>query len=249
MYWVKDFYSRQEELSGVYSVPVDDSHRRRANRVTKLIGSDSGVILELGAGGGQNAAALAMLGFDVTAVDIADCNIANINKLIQQHDLQNLSAIHGNFYELDFSDSFFDVICYFDGFGIGTDEDQIRLLNLMKKWLKPDGTVLIDIYSPYNGCNMHGSQMNFGECSRQYNFDSVNCRLLDTWWSNANPDSTVTQNLRCYSPADLKLLLSYAGMSLNNIYPNGGFEPQTKIWKEETSLECCFTYLSQISIL
>jgi hypothetical protein len=39
----------------------------------------------------------------------------------------SLRAIEGDFYETE-PPGKFDVVAYFDGFGIGTDEDQRRLL-------------------------------------------------------------------------------------------------------------------------
>ena len=38
-----------------------------------------------------------------------------------------MSVVQGDFYEVEL-DGTFDVVCYFDGFGIGSDADQRRLL-------------------------------------------------------------------------------------------------------------------------
>ena len=33
-------------------------------------------------------------------------------------------------------------------------------------------------------------------------FDPVTCTAADTWWDVAHPEETITQTLRCYTPAD-----------------------------------------------
>jgi len=59
----------------------------------------------------------------------------------------SLVAICGDFYEVDVPGPF-DVVAYFDGFGIGSDPDQRRLLQRISSWLTPDGCALIDVFAP-----------------------------------------------------------------------------------------------------
>src|SRR5690625_6976659 len=68
-----------------------------------------------------------------------------------------------------------------DGFGIGTDNDQIKLLKRIHHWLKPNGTALIDIYTPWYWSKTAGQVMTFNNFTRKYDFDFHHNRMLDTW--------------------------------------------------------------------
>ncbi|MCX6100111.1 MAG: methyltransferase domain-containing protein, partial [Candidatus Bipolaricaulota bacterium] len=63
-------YAKQDEWAGVSRDPVTDMHRKNADIVHRLAGGKLGEVLELGAGGGQNAAALADRGYSVTAIEL-----------------------------------------------------------------------------------------------------------------------------------------------------------------------------------
>ena len=63
--WVREFYARQAEWSGVYWGDVNERHRRKASWISTVIGPPPKRVLELGAGGGQNAVALAEAGYEV----------------------------------------------------------------------------------------------------------------------------------------------------------------------------------------
>ena len=63
----------------------------------------------------------------------------------------------GDFYTIEYQQSF-DLICYFDSFGIGTDADQRRLLKRIETWLKPNGSVIIEVGATWHwaGIANHG---------------------------------------------------------------------------------------------
>ena len=70
MEWTKEFYHKQGAWTGCYSGDVTDFQRRKMNVINKFVGSGVKNILELGAGGGQNAVAAAELGHHVTAIEL-----------------------------------------------------------------------------------------------------------------------------------------------------------------------------------
>jgi hypothetical protein len=45
----------------------------------------------------------------------------------------------------------------------------------------------------------------------------VTCTAVDTWWDAAHPDEKISQWLRCYTPADLVLLLDGTRLALSTI--------------------------------
>lgn len=70
-----------------------------------------------------------------------------------------------------------------DGFGIGTDDDQQRLLQRIANWLESDGCVLMDIATPWHAAKSVGHGWRVGNGMRRYSFDADGCRWTDTWWS------------------------------------------------------------------
>ena len=55
---------------------------------------------------------------------------------------------HADFYSFEAAERF-DVVCYWNGFGIGTDADQRRLLWLIREqWLAAGGRAVIDVANP-----------------------------------------------------------------------------------------------------
>ena len=59
MDWALEFYTKQNQWSGVYEEAINEGHRLKASWVAELTGPGQKRILELGAGGGQVAAAMA----------------------------------------------------------------------------------------------------------------------------------------------------------------------------------------------
>ncbi|MDT5028047.1 MAG: hypothetical protein QOE61_4473 [Micromonosporaceae bacterium] len=49
----------------------------------------------------------------------------------------------------------------------------------------------------------------------------VTCIAVDTWWPASNPEQKISQQLRCYTPADLSLLLESTGLALTTIAAGG----------------------------
>jgi SAM-dependent methyltransferase len=220
MDWARQFYIRQEQWSGIYTGDVAEEHRRRAAAIGRLAGGGPKRVLELGAGGGQAAAAAADLGHTVVALDLARAALACARRLAAQRPAGALTVVEGDFYTVELAGPF-DVVCYWDGFGIGEDDDQRRLLRRIAGWLAPGGRALIDINTPWYWAGAAGRKMQVGQALRRYDFDAEGCRLLDTWWPLDDPAQEVTQSLRCYGPADLRLLLEGTGLALGAVEPGG----------------------------
>jgi len=154
--------------------------------------------------------------------------------------------LNADFYTVEL-DMQFDVITYWDGFGIGSDNDLQRLLKRCADWLKRDGVMLLDVYTPWYWAQAHGQEMRFGDVSRRYDFDAEGCRMLDTWWHNNTTDDTVTQSLRCYSPADLQLLLADTGLSFVCIVENGGAVNVDGQYEKHVELHRAMSYTVKLS--
>jgi hypothetical protein len=72
-------------------------------------------------------------------------------------------------------------------------------------------------------------------------FDADGCRMTERMWQLGDEGGAVTQSLRCYSPADLRLLLEGTGLGLN------GLEAwDTDAYDEAVPLERAMLYLAKL---
>lgn len=224
MDWVADFYARQyawADWRRRWSEFDPNERDPHVDAVTRHAGSQSLRILELGSGTGTTAAALAVAGHDVVAVELLGELAAHTQELAAVVSGGSLHAISGDFYEIE-PEGAFDLVAYFDGFGIGSDEDQRRLLRRIVRWLAPGGCALIDVLVPWYWASRAGNEEEFptGSGVRYLDgFDAEGCRLTERMWRLGHADDAVTQSIRCYSPADLRLLLEGTGLSLLEVEP------------------------------
>lgn len=205
---------------------ITDEYRERAKKVEQLLGSRPLDILDLGAGNGGTSAAMAELGHNVIGIEYAE-ERANQAKVIAQN-VKNgqLSIICDDFYTYTF-DRKFDLVTYWDGFGIGTDAEQQSLLRrIPQEWLKEDGVLLMDVYSPYGPISESGTQEELSKLQgvaesvdmiRKVHFDFVRSRWIDEWQPKDNPKASMSQDLRCYTPEDFKLLITDTNLKIVQI--------------------------------
>jgi cyclopropane fatty-acyl-phospholipid synthase-like methyltransferase len=236
MDWIHDFYARQDALVGVYSGPSRDHHRDKVAIIARLTGRQAPLrILELGAGGGQCAAAAAGLGHHVVAIELVEAATENARRLAADAGPGSVEVIRGDFYAVDPGGPF-DRVVYWDGFGVGDDADQRRLLTRIAGWIAPGGRALIDVYTPWYAAASAGRRMRFGDAWREYDFNPVDCQWLDRWWPDGREGESVTQALRAYSPADLSLLLQGTGLALECFEAGGGVDWETGRWIPSANL-------------
>lgn len=246
MDWVPAFYAKQYELlDEADSWEIQSVHRERASVVQALVAPPARV-LELGAGGGQTAAALADLGYDVVANELLPEIAARAQALAEVPRSGVMTVLQGNFYEIEPGGTF-DVVSYWDGFGIGRDADQRALLHRMREWLSEGGRALIEIYTPWYWANAAGRTMTVGGAGRRYEFDGLGSRMLDTWWSKSEPESVVTQSLRCYAPADLEPLLEGTALRLESVTSLGSYDPATGDFDADAPLGRAMSYLATLA--
>jgi SAM-dependent methyltransferase len=246
--WVAEFYRKQYEWADWRTRWADFDPSRsdpHVAAVARLAGEGPRRILELGAGTGTTAAALAHAGHDVVAIELQAMLAEYIGELANgSTGSGSLVAIGGDFYEVDPGGPF-DVVAYFDGFGIGTDDDQRRLLDRVVGWLVPHGCALIDILTPWYWSKAAGNEEEFPEASGiryRDRFDVEGSRMVEDMWRDGREDDVVTQSLRCYAPADLRLLLEGSGLELSAV------EPHRDQWYGETcALDDAMLYLARLT--
>jgi hypothetical protein len=138
--------------------------------------------------------ALAMAGHDVVAVELQAELAAHTQELVALvTGGGSLRAMSGDFYEAE-PPGRFDVVAYFDGFGIGSDDDQRRFLRRIVGWLIADGCALIDVLVPSYWARLAGNEEEFptGSGVRYLDgFDAEGCRMTERMWRVGHEDDGV----------------------------------------------------------
>ncbi len=242
----QDFYRYQHQWSKIYFRDISPSDQERVQWIHRVSGISGGRILELGAGGGQFAVAASQQGYLVTAIEKEPEFVEHIQELSQHSKCENLTIVKSDFYAVVL-EGVFELICYWDGFGIGSDNDQRFLLQKISNWLAPGGSVFLEIFTPWYWANEAvGVQFDIGVATRQYGFDAKKCAMTDTWWLKANPDVKSIQRLRCYSPVDLALLLDDCGLTILEIFPGGKVDYSSGTYIPEVPLDQAMSYVARL---
>jgi SAM-dependent methyltransferase len=254
--WTKDFYTQ----AGIWwgAEPHDDrgDHRARVAIVERLRGPGKWRALDLGTGSGLTAAALADAGHATVGVELNPTDIAYAQDLLATPRAGSLSIVEGDYYTVEL-DGRFDVVCWWQGFGLGSDADQRRMLRrIAHEWLAPGGCALIDVYNPTWAARRAGKAVRLDalkgvpgsvEMIERSHFDPVYGRWIDKWQPVADPDKALAQTVRCYLPADLLLLLEGTGLALKRVEVDGqevDFS-SNRITLSEGLLEA-YAYLAQL---
>ena len=187
-------------------------------------------ILELGAGAGLTAALMADDGHHVVAVELSPVYANFAHEHLKTPRTGTLEIIEADFYTVELVGCF-DVVCYWDGFGVGSDADHRRLLQLIaQNWLAPDGCVLMDVFSPVKPIRDANTTVQLDplegvpesvKMNRRCYFDPLNCRWIDEWEPVDKPDKALAQTVRCYTPVDFLLLLEGTNLRLKHLEVDG----------------------------
>ncbi|MBT8485484.1 MAG: methyltransferase domain-containing protein [Phycisphaerae bacterium] len=228
MDWAKDYYTQQSRTFA--RATVTDQHRRIAQRLHGWCGERDGVrrILELGAGMAGVAAALADRGYDVCAVEFNPADATLARSLASQPRAGGLTIVEDDFYTVDLPGRF-DFIYYWDGFGIGTDDDQRRLLRRIgQDWLAADGRALIDVFSPWNWRRRHGERSTFtardgSTWERRIEYETHGERFRDHWSTADDPTVHRSQTIRCYTPLEFEDLARETGLAVDRFIAMDGY--------------------------
>ncbi|MDN4608780.1 class I SAM-dependent methyltransferase [Sporosarcina highlanderae] len=236
--WVIPFYKKQFEWLRDIEDEMAVYLQKDADTIEEQIGVKFETMLDIGAGVGSIARTLDARGISMTTLEL-------VPELVEAARLRSSKTIDihlGDFYTYEFSKQF-DVVSYFDGFGVGTDDDQLKLLERMKNWVNDDGSLLIDIYNPNYWRNIAaGKEMKIDDAERIYSFDEAGCRMVDSWWHSENPDEIVTQSLRCYTVDEISTMCKNAGLTITGIFPGGAMDFVTWAYMETATLSTCLSY-------
>lgn len=219
--WVRDFYDRKSRAAGPSGVL--EHHVERAATLVRLAGPGRRTVLELGAGAGGSAVATAELGLRVTAAELSGVRAGFARDLARERGV-DLTVVEHDFLEHDFGGRF-DVVVMWNGFGVGDDAHQRAVLRrAATTWLAPGGLVVLDVFNPVAWSRWAGHDEVDEEtgCRETLDFDVVGSRYVDSWWFDGPDAPALTQSVRCYSPADLALLVEGTGLVVTALEPGDG---------------------------
>lgn len=219
--WVKGFYTQ----AGIWwgDDPQDQgTHTARVATVERLCGPGPHRILDLGTGSGRTAAAYADAGHDVVGVELNPTDVGYAQSLLGAPRKGTLSIIEGDFAAVALEGRF-DIITWWQGFGLGLDADQRRVLRrIADEWLAPAGSALVDVYNPVWAARNAGKVYHLDALegvpgsvamTERWTYDPIFCRWTDEWEPVDEPAKALAQTIRCYAPADLLLLLEGTGLA------------------------------------
>lgn len=237
--WANDFYKMQYKFIGNYP---EGYHTKAANEILEQAGKPVESMLELGAWDGSLARALSNQVGQITTVEL----IKEMTEKAKSLNPDNIETVHGSFYDVTIKHKF-DAIIYIDGFGVGTDDDQLKLLKNIKHWLKDDGCALIDIYQPEHwkkadGVEMYLNRRDMPHIKRRYSYDFEADIMMDTWWHEKDEKLNSTQYLKCYTPDEIHNLCRRAGLNVTGYFPHGAMDYDKMNYHEYASLDKCMSY-------
>lgn len=238
--WQKKFYEKQFDFINDHNYNDSLFYQQEAEAIQEQIGKQYETVLELGAGYGKLANAIAALDKNVTTIELAD----KIVKYALQEAHPNVKAICADFYTIRLNKKF-DVVLYIDGFGVGSEQDQVHILKRIYNWLDINGIALIDIYQPLYWIKVNGIEMqptSDPTVRRQYGYNKDTQSMTDTWWSVEDAEDKYTQILACYTPEQIEILCQKAGLQIVGYFPGGAMDYNTWTYQEVASLENCLSY-------
>jgi hypothetical protein len=166
----------------------------------------------------------------VIGVELNPTDVGYAQELLKLPRRGSLSILEGSYYTIEL-DGRFDVVCWWEGFGLGSDADQRRMLRrIAHEWLAPGGCALVDVYNPVRAARHAGEEVHLKALEgvpgsvamiERCHFDPVYSRWIDEWQPVAEPEKALAQTVRCYTPMDFLLLLEGTGLALKRIEVNG----------------------------
>ena len=186
--------------------------------------------MDLGAGPGKSAAAMADRGHHVVMVELNPTDAGYARQLLQIPRKGSLALYEADWFSVVLEGKF-DVVCCWEAFGLGDDADQRRLLRrIAGEWLAPGGSALLDVYNPAQPAHDAGKEVRLPplkdvpgsvEMIERCYFDALHSRWIDEWQPVAAPEKALAQSVRCYTPADFLLLLEGTGLALARVEVGG----------------------------
>lgn len=239
----QEFYAKMY-ASGIIEQDTLENSLFYANhemaRILQQVAIEVTTALELGSGIGIDAMALAQKGVAVTALEL-DPTAHHQAVENQLKTGTNVEFKLDNFMEYSCTKKF-DLVYYKDGFGVGEDSFQQKLLQRVTDWLEPNGRFYVDVYNPNFWQQADQVEMQLSDTiRRRYAYNQVEHNFSDTWYDEKSGE-VVKQTLKCYDLATLEQLAKKANLKILAVYPSGKINYQLMQWENQATLADCMYY-------
>lgn len=173
------------------SLPTAGEHLLAVGFMLRMMDLPPGArVVEFGPGWGHTTIALAMLGFQVTAVDV-EPNFCELLRLrAAQHHVE-INVVEADFFWAESVTEPYDAAVFFESFH--HCHDHMRLLQALRTAVKPEGQVIFGAepvvpgYPVPWGVSMHGAALwamrNFGWLELGFNEDYFQAALARAGWT------------------------------------------------------------------
>ena len=188
-------------------------------------------ILDLACGFGRHANRLAALGHEVTGIDLMP-GFLEIARMDAARRGVNVTYMQGDMREIDFQEAFDLVLLLFTAFGYFDDAQNLRVLENVRRALKPGGRLVFDLNNrdvlvknlfPFFVQDKGGDLM-----IDRTTFDSRTGRMVNKRIVIRNGKrKDLPYTVRLYNPTEIRTLLGQAGFSNARLYGNWDGEPLT----------------------
>ena len=186
-------------------------------------------ILDLACGFGRHANRLAALGHQVTGIDIT---LGFLD--IAREDAESKGLLvdyqHGDMRTIAYEDEFDRILVMFTSFGYFDDDDNLEVLKNVRKALRDDGMVIIDIHNRDAFVKRFQqsfvTEKNSDLMVDRLHFDTMSGRMYNhrfVFRDGVREDKPFS--IRLYNPTEMQSMIKEAGLKLHAMYGGWGGEP------------------------
>ena len=213
-YFLSGFYERYWEWQLQDEDPV-----QTARQIVRLLGAQSGRILDWCGGWGRIALEFARLGFSVSILDIVRKYLDRAEASFREANL-SVKTICADCRETPKSIQADYAVCLFNTVGFFDDNDQTEAFRSLLRALKPKSKIIVDCMNLFfiaaNFQTEMESRKNEGTVYKQTNrFNALNNRMVSEFAVEDASGNRETRDFdqKLYTPFDLARLLETAGFT------------------------------------
>ena len=236
--WNDEYISRQM-LDFHLNDDVDLASRNKTfvNRsvnwiIKKLnIGTETKVC-DFGCGPGLYTTPFAEAGAEVTGIDLSNNSITYAKRLAKEKDL-SINYVLNNYLDFDTEVKFDVITMIFCDFSVLSPDQRVNLLNKFRKFLKPDGALLLDVSSD-NFFNIAEPKQTYDRVQsdgfwspdpyfvfeNSFKYDDIKLFLSKFTIVEKNKFRESYNWLQCYNMDSLSKLLSENGFTIQQTFAN-----------------------------
>jgi SAM-dependent methyltransferase len=239
MDWWQTFFDDQYlKMYGVV-LPEERTEQEVAGILAMLGLSAGASVLDLCCGQGRHALRMAQVGLSVTGLDLSPTLLAIAEQGAEAAGVQ-LTLVRRDMRDIPFENEFDAIVNMFTAFGyFDSDAENERVLQAVRRALKPGGQLLIDLANVYRTNSFPASRIWYesdaGTTFQEHIWDPWTGRDNTTyyWFENGERKSR-SFSVRAYASYEMVAMLQAAGLTPLKLY--GGFDMSTYNCRESRRL-------------